>query len=226
MRKLMFATAAVCALAGCSPGARTPSALTSTEADIQADIAKVSEVKSSFGPEFKVTDVSERAIDPKVLSGRKLPEGLTFDPANCAKAALGPDMPPDVQGNMAAVSAEGNGNRYVVIGVETSKPVPFNDPGKGCAKVAFFGPQLRGAIETIDAPRIDGTHTSAIHRVLQAVYGAAARTGELYDYTAQFGAYQVIVIANPLVIPDQPVAKVDTQRARDLLVKAVTAVRG
>jgi hypothetical protein len=27
------------------------------------------------------------------------------------------------------------------------------------------------------------------------------------------------------VIPDQPVAKVDTQRARDLLVKAVAAIR-
>jgi Domain of unknown function (DUF5642) len=35
----------------------------------------------------------------------------------------------------------------------------------------------------------------------------------------------VIVIANPLVVPDQPVAKVDTQRARDLLVKAVAAIR-
>ena len=221
MLKVVFAIASACALAGCSPGVHT-----SAEAEIKADIAKVSEVKPSFGPEFKVTDISERAIDPKVLSGRKLPEGLTFDPANCAKAALGPDMPPDMQGNMAAVSAEGNGNRYVVIGVETSKPAPLNDPGKGCAKVAFFGPQLRGAIETIDAPRIDGTQTSAIHRVLQAVYGAAVRTGELYDYTAQFGAYQVIVIANPLVTPDLPVAKVDTQRARDLLVKAVAAVRG
>jgi hypothetical protein len=35
----------------------------------------------------------------------------------------------------------------------------------------------------------------------------------------------VIVIANPLVVPNQPVAKVDTQHARDLLVKAVGAVR-
>jgi hypothetical protein len=52
-----------------------------------------------------------------------------------------------------------------------------------------------------------------------------ARTGELYDYSAQFGDYQVMVIANPLVIPDQPVAKIDTQRARDLLVKSVAAVR-
>ena len=217
MFKMLLATASVCVLAGCSSGADNSSA--------KAEISKVADVKSSFGPEYKVTDISERAIDPKLLSARKLPEGLSFDPANCAKAAVGPDMPPDLQGNMAAVSAEGNGNRYVVIAVETSKPVPVNDPGKDCTKVAFSGPQLRGGLEVIDAPHIDGTHTLGVHRVLQALIGTAPRTGELYDYSAQFGDYQVLVIANPLVVPDRPVAKVDTQRARDLLVKAVAAVR-
>ena len=145
MFKVAFAVAVgVCArrlLIGCGS--------TSTK----ADIAKVAEVKSSFGPEYKVTDIGERAIDPKLLSARKLPEGLTFDPANCAKSAMGPDMPPDLQGNMAAVSAEGNGNRFVVIAVETSKALPFNDPGKDCAKVAFSGAQVRGGIEVIDAPQ-------------------------------------------------------------------------
>jgi len=217
MLKVAFALASVWALAGCSSG--TDSAST------KAEIAKVSGVKSSFGPEFKVADISERAIDPKFLSARKLPEGLSFDPPNCAKLAAGPDMPPDLQGNMAAVSAEGNGNRYVVIAVETSKPVPIEDPGKDCTKVAFSGGQVRGGLEVIDAPHIDGTQTFGVHRVLQALVGTAARTGELYEYSAQFGDYQVIVIGNPLVVPDQPVAKVDTQRARDLLVKAVAAVR-
>ena len=217
MLKVLLATAAVCALAGCSSGPDTSSA--------KADISRVSDVKSSFGPEYKVTDITERAIDPKLLSGRKLPDGLTFDPANCAKVAVGPEMPPDLQGNMAAVSAEGNGNRFVVIAVETSKAVPFNDPGKDCTKVGFTGAQVRGGIEVIDAPHIDGAQTTGVHRVLQAVVAGGPRTGELYDYSAQFGDYQVIVIANPLVVPDQPVAKVDTQRARDLLVKAVAAVR-
>jgi Domain of unknown function (DUF5642) len=214
--KLVCAIGAVCVLAGCSSNSTTATT---------ADIAKIVGVKSSFGPEFKVTDISERAIDPKLLSARKLPEGLKFDPANCAKLASGPDMPPDVQGNMAAVSAEGDGDRYVVIAVETSKPLPVNDPGKDCNKVAFSGGQVRGGLEVIDAPHIDGTNTFGVHRVLQAVLAGGARTGELYDYSAQFGAYQVIVIANPLVVPNQPVAKVDTQRARDLLVKAVTAIR-
>jgi hypothetical protein len=217
MSKLVCAIAAVCVLAGCSSNTNT--------AATNADIAKVVQLKSNFGPEFKVADISERAIDPKILSARKLPEGLAFDPANCAKLAAGPDMPPGVQGNMAAVTAEGDGDRYVVIAVETSKPLPENDPGKDCTKVAFSGGSVRGGLEVVDAPSIDGTHTLGVHRVLQAMLAGGARTGELYDYTAQFGDFQVIVIANPLVVPDQPVAKVDTQRARDLLVKAVAAIR-
>jgi len=218
MFKVALPIASVCLLAGCSSA---PNAAPSN-----VDIAKVAGVKSSFGAEFNVTSIGERAIDPKLLSARKLPEGLTFDPAACAKAAGGPDMPPDLQGNMAAVSAEGNGVRYVVIAVETSKEVPIQDPGKDCARVAFSGPQVRGAIEAIEAPHVDGAHTQGLHRVLQAVYDGGPHTGELYDYSAQFGDYQVIVIANPLVVPGQPIAKVDTQRARDLLVKGVSAVRG
>jgi hypothetical protein len=217
MLKVLLAIASVCALAGCSSG--------SDPSSVKADISKVANVKSSFGPDYNVTDISERAIDPKLLSARKLPDGLTFDPADCAKMAVGPEMPPDLQGNMAAVSAEGKGNRFVVIAVETSKALPFNDPGKDCSKVGFSGAQVRGGIEVIDAPQIDGTRTTGVHRVLQAVVAGGARTGELYDYSAQFGDYQVIVIANPLVIPGQPVAAVDIQRARDLLVKAVAAVR-
>jgi hypothetical protein len=217
MLKVGLAIASLCLLTSCSSGANTPAT--------NADISKVAGVKSTFGPEYKVVDVTERAIDPKFFSGRKLPDGLTFDPANCAKVAAGPDMPPGLQGNMAAVSAEGNGNRFVVIAVETSQALPLEEPGKDCAKVAFAGPQMRGGIEVVDAPKIDGTQTLGIRRVLQALVGGSARTGELYDYSAQFGDYQVIVIANPLVIPEQPVAAVDTQRARDVLVKAVAAIR-
>jgi len=215
--KVLLVTGAGCVLAGCSSGA--------DNASTKVDISKVADVKSSFGPEFKVADITERAIDPKLLSSRRLPDGLAFDPANCAKAAVAPETPPDLQGNMAAVSAEGNGNRFVVIAIETSKTLPFNDPGKDCAKIAFSGAQVRGGMEVVDAPHIDGARTLGVHRVLQAVMPGGARTGELYDYSAQFGDYQVIVVANPLVAPDQPVVPVDTQRARDLLVKAVKAVR-
>lgn len=215
MSKMLLALAAVCVLAGCS----------SATHETKVDINKVVDVKSSFGPDFKVNDISERGIDPKLLAGRKLPDGLTFDPANCAKVAAGPDMPADLQGNMSAVTAEGRGNRFVVIALETSKALPVNDPGKDCQKVTFAGPQMRGGVQVVEAPQIDSTRTLGVHRVMQALTPGGPRTGELFDYSASFGDYQVIVIANPLVIPDQPVAPVDTQRARDLLVKAVSAVR-
>jgi hypothetical protein len=215
MSKVLLWVAAACVLAGCSSATHQE----------EADINRVVDVKSSFGPEYKVSDITKQGVNPELLAGRKLPDGLKFDPANCAKVAAGPDMPADLQGNMSAVTAEGRGNRFVVIALETSKALPFNDPGKDCNKVTFTGPQMRGGVQVVEVPQIESTRTLGVHRVMQALTPGGPRTGELYDYSAAFGDYQVIVIANPLVVPDQPVAPVDTQRARDLLVKAVSAVR-
>jgi hypothetical protein len=62
--------------------------------------------------------------------------------------------------------------------------------------------------------------------VVQATAAGKTRTGELYTYVARFGTFAVIVSANPLVIPNQPVAPVDTKRAADLLSAGVAAVKG
>jgi len=191
-----------------------------------ADIAKVSSLKSSFGPAYKVTDVPPTGIDPKLLAGQKLPDGLKFDPAGCAKFATGQLVPPGTQGNMAAVSAEGEGNRFIVIAVETNAPVPVNEPGPDCQKVAFSGGAVRGVGEVVEAPTIDGAQTLGVHRVLRTVINGQPQTGEIYNFSAHFGNYQVIVTANPLVLPGKPVAPVNTQRARDLLTAGVKAIRG
>ena len=193
---------------------------------MSADITKVNGVKSNFGPDFKVKDIEKTGIDPKMLSGRKLPDGLKFDPASCSKFAAGQQVPPGTQGNMAAVAAEGDGNRFITMAVETSEAVPVTEPERGCEKVGFIGARLRGVVEVVDAPKIDGVRTLGIHRVVQTVGGGKTRTGELYDYSAHFGDYQVIVTANPLVLPGKPVAKVDTERAKNLLAAAVAAIRG
>jgi uncharacterized protein DUF5642 len=62
--------------------------------------------------------------------------------------------------------------------------------------------------------------------VLQTTVDGKPRTGELYNYIASFGTFLVIVTANPLVVPDKPVAPVNTQQARDVLTAAVAAVKG
>jgi hypothetical protein len=151
---------------------------------------------------------------------------MTFDPADCAKAAGQQVVPAGVKGNMAATTAEGEGNRFIAIAVETSEAVPRSDPPQNCQKVGFSGSGVRGLVEVVEAPRIDGVHTLGIHRVLQTTVDGKPRTGELFNYIANFGTFLVIVTANPLVLPDKPVAPVNTQRARDLLTAAVAAVKG
>lgn len=205
-----------CWLAACGSGER---------AEVSADIDKVVDVKSTFGPEFQVKDIAHTGIDPRLLAGTTLPPGLTFDPADCSKFAISQQLPQGVQGNMSAVAAEGNGNRFITIALETSEPLPLVEPGRSCQKVGFAGETIRGLVEVVEVPRIDGAHTLGIHRVIQTVTDDKPRTGELYNYSAYFGPYQVLVTANSLVQPDTPVVPVDTARARDLLVAAVAAVR-
>ncbi|HXB84821.1 DUF5642 family protein [Mycobacterium sp.] len=216
--RIAVAIGSACLLAGCSSHG-------SSETAPSADITKISQVKSDFGPEFKVKDVPKTAIDPKVLSTHKLPPGLKFDPPDCSSFVVGEDMPPGLQGNMAAVAAEGDGNRFIAMAVQTSEAVPVNDPGRKCQKVGFEGGRVRGLIEVVKAPQIQGTRTLGVHRVLQTTVNGKPRSGELYNYTAHFGDYQVIITANPVPQPGKSATPIDTNRARDLLVKSVAAIR-
>jgi hypothetical protein len=179
-------------------------------------------VKSTFGPQFQVASHGPSGIDPKMLAPQKLPDGVAFQPTDCAKYASGQTLPPGLKGNMAAVSAEGEGNRFIAIAVETSERVPFDaSAADKCKRVTFAGANVRGVVDVVESPHIDGAQTLGTHRQVQTAVG----TGELYDYVAYLDNYLVVVTANPLVVPKQPVAQVNTQRARDLLAAAVTAVR-
>jgi hypothetical protein len=218
MMRIAVAIGCVWLLAACSQG--------SSETAPTADITRISKIKLAFGPEYKVKDTPKTGIDPKVLSTHKLPPGLKFDPPDCSSFVIGEDMPAGLQGNMAAVSAEGNGNRFIVMAVQTSAPVPFEVPSRSCRKVGFEGGRVRGLIEVIDVPPIEGTRTLGVHRLLQTVVQGKPRSGELYNYSAHFGDYQVIVTANPLLKPGEAPTPVDTNRARDLLVKSVAAIKG
>ncbi|BBZ31970.1 DUF5642 family protein [Mycolicibacterium confluentis] len=214
--RVLFALLSVGLLAGCSGGA--------SEDAGSADIAKVSQVKSTFGPEFQITEKSS-GIDPKMLESPKLPDGLKFDPADCAAFATEETLPDDLKGNMSSVIAEGEGNRFVVIAMQTSQEVPVKDPGEKCKKVSFSTGTMRGTIEAVPAPEIEGVQTFGVHRVLEANINGKSQTGEVYSYLAHFGDHQVIVTANPLVTADKPVAPVDTKRAEALLTDAVNAIR-
>lgn len=216
---LAVTTSLTCALllGGCSD---------SSAREVQGDISRVQDVKGSFGPDYAVTSIAPTGIDPRLLAPQALPPGVRFDPPDCGQFATGLALPPGLKGNMAAVTAEGAGNRFITIAVETSEQVTLPEPGENCRKVAFEGPGARGLVEVAEAPAIDDVTILGTHRFVQTMANGKPASGELYNYVASFGAFLVIVTANPLVVPNQPVAKVDTQRARDLLVSAVAAVRG
>jgi hypothetical protein len=219
MLRTLFTVACAALLAACSSGEPTAD-------DARSDISGVLEVKSTFGPDFKVTTVAPTGIDPRILAPQTLPPGVKFEPPDCAKFATGLAVPAGLKGNMAATTAEGEGNRFIAIAVETSEPVPLTDPGQACQKVGFAGPGTRGVVEVAESSVIDGARTLGTHRVVQTVVNGKPASGELYNYVAGLGSFLVIVTANPLVQPNQPVAPVNTQRARDLLTAAVAAVRG
>jgi hypothetical protein len=92
--------------------------------------------------------------------------------------------------------------------------------------VTYAGGGVKGLMEVVAAPVIDGVDALGIRRVVGTSVDGQLRAGEVYTYTANFGPFLVIVTANPLVAPGQPVARVNTERARDLLSRAVAAVKG
>lgn len=217
-KRVTVAVACAAALTSCATGQ-------SADDLSRADIARIKDVRTSFGPGFTVADIGPTGIDPRLLARQELPKGVKFEPADCASFANQQMMPEGAKGNMAAATAEGEGNRFIAIAVETSETASVNAPTDNCRKVGFAGGAMRGLVEVVEAPQIEGAQTLGTHRVVQTTVDGKPRTGELYNYLASFGPFLVIVTANPLVLPDKPVAKVDTQRARDLLVAAVNAVK-
>ena len=154
--RAVLGVACVGALAACGSAE-------SAEPDLShADIANIKNLRQNFPAPFKVTDIAPTAIDPRIVEPQKLPAQIKFEPADCAKFANQQVLPAGVKGNMAALTAEGDGNRFIVIAVETSEKIPVNGPPENCQKVGFTGPGVRGLIEVADAPKIDGVETQAL----------------------------------------------------------------
>ena len=60
--RTMAIVMACAAVAGCQ-----------SKAGPAADIAKIADLKASFGKQFAVSDIPPTGIDPKFLTGQKLP---------------------------------------------------------------------------------------------------------------------------------------------------------
>jgi hypothetical protein len=190
-------------------------------------ISKIFSVKSSFGPDFKVVTTGPTGIDPRLLTLQKLPSGIKVDPPDCAKYAMSQPLRPGLRGNMAALATQGENNRLLAVAVETAQPVAVEAVSDHCKHIAFTGHGLRGEIYAIDAPHIDGAKTQGTYTALDTTVANGTRSTESYNYTAYLGDnHLVLVAANPIVLPNQPRALVNVDRARRLLTDSVAAIRG
>ena len=131
-----------------------------------------------------------------MLAPPTLPPGMKFEPADCAKFATEQVIPAGLKGNMAATSAEGEGNRFIAIAVETSEPVPLDDPGQNCQKVGFAGGGCAGSSRSSSRHRSTVFGRWAPTACCRPRSTAKPRTGELYNYVAGFDTFLVIVTAN------------------------------
>ncbi|MGV0624809.1 DUF5642 family protein [Mycolicibacter minnesotensis] len=192
------------------------------------DTTKVFNVQSTFGTEFKTQTKGPNDIDPKILGPQKMPPGVTFDPADCAEFAANSGRPPKgVTGKMSIVSIVGEGNQMVVIAMQADQDLPYDSAAaENCKHVSFNAGKLTGYLDEVEAPQIDHATTVGAHSEIElsGKDGQAQSRGS-YTFTAYLGTALVQVTANPQVVRGQAPAMVDAERARQLLVDAVAALR-
>ena len=197
------------------------------------DTGKLFGVESTFGSEFKVNTKGPSDIDPKLL-GQKLPPGVTFDPEDCRDYVASGRLPKGTRGRMSTVTANGEGNQFVSVAAQADKDIPFDAAtAEKCKHVTFEVAKgkgrVSGFIDAVDAPQIDGVRTAGSHWQIETSVGEGEQerhqSREVYYYTANLRDVLVLVTVNAMPTRDQPLPVVDTDRARQLLVDSVSAVR-
>lgn len=183
------------------------------------DISRVDAVKDDFPAGFTAEAHPAKTLGEDDIAG----SGVTafteaqVDPPQCRSVVIPPYADPKVGAQAAGVIAQGEQGNMYVIGLRSPEPVAVgNDPG-GCDRISLSGsPQATGTVERIAAPDIAGATTT----------GARLRAGDPtedpdYLYTAALDEQTSIVVMGSA---DE---QLDPQRLMsDLLVKAVSAVRG
>ncbi|HET9877221.1 MAG TPA: DUF5642 family protein [Mycobacterium sp.] len=193
------------------------------------DTSKLFEVESKLGPDFKTNTKGPTEVDPKMLGPQKLPPGVTFDPPDCGDYVANNGRPPKgIRGKMSLLSADGAGNRFVVVAIQADKDVSFDtEAAEKCKHVSFEAGKLTGYVDEVDAPHIDGAETVGSKSEIEVANpDGQQHSVESYFYSAYLGDWLVSVTARPLPVRGQPLTMVDADRARQLLTDSVAALRG
>lgn len=220
----------VVALAGCSTSTSgsAKSAVTSTAASTSVsaapgfDVSRLNQLTGAFPAGFALAPISA----PIKLSPQLLPavatvvsygQPFTVDPPQCR-----PLLKP-VDGQVGADSLHIRGDeldkRAIALGAENPVSVPAEIPSAGCERFTYAVDQpehpMKGAVERLEAPAIDGATTIALR------YDVEGFPNVEYSYAAIVDG-RVYVDVQARLAPEFPAEPVLSA----LLVRAVAAVAG
>ncbi len=221
---LLAAAGVTAALTACGNAAEhqpagSPSAPpSSSSAPTGYDISRVANVKNDFPPGFTVEVHPPRTLNRHDLGSSDIDPfaGAKVDPPHCGPAIIPPNANLSVGTRAAAVSGHADRGVIEVDALRLPKPIAVGQPPAGCDRVTLSGsPEVSGAAERVPAPTIDGVITTAIKT------SAPGEEDPEYLFTAALDAQTTVLVTGNTDAELNP-----QQVMSDLLVKAVSAVRG
>lgn len=223
--ELLAALGAGVTLAGCGQSAEVPSAGSAAtpqpaaSAAPQYDISRVDAVKDDFPAGFTAQAHPAKTLGEQDIAGSGVAAftDAQVDPPQCRSVVIPPYVDPKLGTDAAGVIAQGDQGNMYVVALKAPAPVAAGENPAGCDRVALSGsPQATGTVERIPAPDIAGATTTGARLTV-----ADPQEDPDYLYTAALDDRTSIVVmgsADTALDPQRLMA--------DLLVKAVSAVRG
>lgn len=217
----VFAICSILALAGCgSSGPQAEQTSTSTPVE-KYDLARLSELEDHMPPGFVPFPSEVRKLQHVLVAGvgSVVSNGNPYNtiPSECS--ILLKPVNGRAGADNAGFRADGQDSRGISVGADMPVDVPAAIPATGCDRMTYQVPDdnrsFSGTAERIAAPDIDGATTLALKVTMDGF------PDPQYFYAAILDD-RVFIDVQARLAPDyaaQPLLP-------DLLVKAVTAIRG
>ncbi|WP_085130731.1 DUF5642 family protein [Mycolicibacter engbaekii] len=213
-------------LAGCATnaevapaGSAAPQPAAAQPAAPRYDVSRIDAVANDFPEGFTAQAHPAKTLAQSDIDGSAVAAftQAQVDPPQCRSVVIPRYVDPKAGTEAAGVIGQGDqGNMYVVALRSPDSVTPEAAPA-GCDRIALSGsPQATGTVERIPAPDIGGVTTTGVKLTV-----ADPEDDPDYLYTAALDDHTSVVVMGSA---DE---QLDPQRLMsDLLVKAVTAVRG
>jgi hypothetical protein len=206
-------------LTGCAHPAERASAPSVSAAARHVNPVNIRRARRDLPPGYEVTAVSDVAAPPAIWG---LGGAGVANPTRCAALA----DPAGGHGQGAqGISGSGAGGTVYAVAVATG-PVAL-DPSlvAQCRQWSMTGGRARARVHLVDAPRIDATETlGMVAEISTSVEGGNEIASRASTFTAYLG--DCVAFTTLMSDPGSPDPALTPQFAADLLVKAVSELRG